>query len=326
MRSSLTSTLLSLSLVISLHAIGITDPLAVSADYYFSRHEFAQAFDLWKRYRQLHPESLHATLRVAELKLMFESREAASKDLQKYIQTTGQILSADNKRHLKEKLYVITSTFLTEDGQSSYFRALQREKREDLSGALAFLQQASPLEKGNILVLKAKGRVERLLKMPERSYQSLAAARTLYPYDSDLQDSLFELQIYLGASADLLASLRSRSAVALPLTARQKLALAVAQADVGDPAVALASFQDLVQKEKQLSVHPIVYFYLGKLAAARSPRSPEVTHFLERYKLAMARPESAIIDGWDPYRTLERADVAETLLLEAKPKASGERF
>ena len=292
--------------------------LITSAEYYFAHQDYTRSFELWSRYRQLHPENFQAAMRVSDLKLYFEGRDSAVKELQKYSALTGAVLNAEHRRLVREKHYSLATTFLTDEGQSLYFRGVQREKLGDASAALSLFQQSAPLEKGNFLVLKARARAEKMLAMRERMYESLIAARDVFPFDNEVLENLFELQVFLGAPAELVASLK-KNRLSL-FTPRQKLAIAVAQAEAGDASIAMSLFQELVSKEKQITVHPISYFYLGKLHASRAGHSQEAVYFLERFKIALSRPESLLIEGWDPYRSTERAEIATKLMSELRPR------
>src|SRR4051794_8952490 len=78
------------------------DPLSLAADYYFTRHEFRLALDLWSQVLRRQPDNLPAVLRVAELALLFQGRLAAAQAITAYLETEPRPLEA--RRAAEEKL------------------------------------------------------------------------------------------------------------------------------------------------------------------------------------------------------------------------------
>lgn len=310
---------LALSVPRSSQAMAPSDPLAIAAEYYFTRHDFRQSLTLWEGVLKRQPDNVAAVLRVAELKLMFEGRAATRETITHYLDLKGDALATEARRALREKLGQLQSTFVSDEGQALFLQALPKVRAKDCQGALPLLAQAAVLEKGSPKVLREKARCEKALGATDRLRDSLSQAAESDPYDSDILESLAETLDYAGAY-DKSAALFDKEPD-LARTVRQRTAYGVALAELGAAGKAIPILRGLLE-QKETRVHPIVYATLGRLLAARGGSQAEATHYLERFVTAASRPENATFDGWDPYHTSEKLEPSQKLLASLKSPTS----
>jgi tetratricopeptide (TPR) repeat protein len=297
------------------------DSLAIAAEYYFSRQDYPQALSLWSEVLKRKPDSVSALMRVAELKLLFGGRLASRDVLLGFLNSHGSSLPAESRLALRLKLGSLQSTFVTDEGQSLFLRALPKAQRQECAAALPLLTQAVGLEGGNLKVLHEKARCEKKLGLYPRLYETLKLAFDSDPFDVETRESLLETEIYFAEMANVVTSAR-RDPEAV-LNARERTALAVALFETGAEAEALPLLQALVESEKTTSGSPILLYTLGRLFSGRSGGSGEAVSYLERFLSLAARPENTLIDGWDPYRCAEKLEPAHKLLASLKVKPVG---
>src|SRR5208283_2885714 len=87
-------------------------PLATAAEYYFSRQDYTQALGLWSEVLRRQPDSVDAALRVAELKMLSQGRQAASQTILSFMEAKGGLLSAEDRQRVTQRLGELQSTFL----------------------------------------------------------------------------------------------------------------------------------------------------------------------------------------------------------------------
>jgi len=292
------------------------DPMSRAAEYYFSRHDYRQSFQLWADVLKREPQSMEAAFRVAELKLMFEGRGAARSVLKQFLETNGELLSVDAKKQVQGKLSILANTFVSDEGQSNFFPALPRVARKDCAGAMPLLNQAIYFEKGNVRILKERAKCEKILGTYDKYYETLKLAYDNNPYDSDVVENLMEAHVYFLQYHKVLEMAHPKEEAFRSLRSRRALAYALFQ--TGANSQALAQFQGLMEAARASSVHPITLYALGKLFAARLGGAGEAVPFLERFLVASTRPELALIDGWDPYHSADKLTEAQQILVSIK--------
>jgi tetratricopeptide (TPR) repeat protein len=301
----------------SLFALAPSDSLSIAAEYYFSRQDYNQSLALWSEVLKRRPDNLSAVYRVAELKLMFQGRVASRDVILGFLAGAGRNLNSDARRDIKLKLGELQSTFVTDDGQSVFLRALPKIRHGDCQGAMALLVQAAGAEGGNLRVLQEKARCEKTLGLYERFYESLRAAFDSDPFDESVRENLFEAYVYNGEMAKVIAMAKEGDST---LSLRERIAYAVALTESGAEAAALPILQNTIEQEKLTGVPPIVLYALGKAFAAKPDGLAEATSYLERFLGAAARPENTLINGWDPYRSAEKLEQAKKMLSSLKTK------
>jgi tetratricopeptide (TPR) repeat protein len=294
------------------------DPLSLAADYYFSRHDYRQAFGLWSEFLRRHPDNVIALTRVCELQVMFEGHAASRATMMKFLGTRGNALSSDVKKNLKETLSSLQTLFLTDEGQSDFLRALPHVRGKDYQGALGLLDHALTLEKGNVKVLKQKARSEKSLLLFPQFYETIKTAYESDPFDDEIVEGLLEAHVYYQQFAEV-AKIYQRDPESISLP-RERLALAMALLERGAAREAFPIFQSLVTLEKPLQIHPIVWFGMGRILSAQADSQTEAATYLERFLGSVSRPESVLVDGWDPYHSNEKAVEAKALVATIKKR------
>lgn len=295
----------------SLQAYGLPDPLAQSAEYYYSHYHYQQAYNLWSEVFKRQPENGQAVVRLAELKLMFEGRPAARDLLLQFLAGPGRGAAIEWRPAVKEKLARLASTFLTNDGQSLYAQAVVKARRSDCAGAGPLLGQAAALEKGNLRVLREKAACEKALQNWAPWYETLKLAVQENPFNAEVVEHLAEGHLYYKDPAKAVDLLGADSE--LTKSPRALTTYSIALLDTGEKPEALAHLQQLIERDKSAVIHPIVSFGLGKILAGRPATSVEAASYLERF-LAVAQGTACEREGWDPYRCAERREEAQKLL------------
>lgn len=290
------------------------DPLALSAEYYYSKYDYKQAYQLWSEVLKRQPGNLPAFFRVCELKVMFEGR-AACRDLGRtFLKQTAVPLNAEARRSVRDKLDQLQKTFLTDRGQSLYFQAIAKTRKKDCPAALPLLTQSLAFEKGNVRILKEKLRCEKSLGLTDKFYETTKLAYEGDPFDSEINDDLMELHAY---QLDFAKVLEMRDADPdANRTPRFRLAAGIALFETGNASEALGELRAFNEQERQ--VHPIVWLTIGKILAQRPEAGAEAIPYLERFLSSAGRVEKTLIEGWDPYRSAEKTDEAKRLLASLK--------
>lgn len=298
-------------------ASSVSDSAASTAEYYYSRNDYAQALSLWSEILRQKPDNLLAVIRVAELKLMFEGREASRQTILAFMSRPDGTLSSKERSQLREKSRSLQQLFLTDEGQTLYIQALAKIKEKDCAGALPLLGRAMTSEKGNLKVLLQKARCERSLALPKELQQTLKLAQESDPFDEEIADELAETLIYFGEYEAALSLLKT-SAAQSP-TLRHRVAHGVALMAAGQPEKAVPQFQRLVEQESRNGVPAVVYYVLGVALSKGTDTSAEAVFFLKRFLSSLSK--ESVSAGWDPYRCQEKIEQVNKLLasLERPP-------
>ncbi len=288
-------------------AASARESLAPAAEYYSSHHDYKQAFLLWQEVARQEPENIRAALKVAELRLLYEGRDAARDGLLAFLRAHGDVLEPAEAEVVRGKIRQLGSLFLTDDGQSLFLQAEARVRSKDLSGAVALLQQAAAVEKGNLRVLKEKAKAEMAQAQFPLAYETWKLAALRDPFDSEVLDTLSEAHISAGAYAKAIHLFDDVE----PRTPRQQIALAAAYLETGSPRDAQPLLQSLLEKGKQGGLSPIVYALQGEVLAARRETLVEALAFLTQFD---RMTEKAKLPEWDPYKQEERRKRVKTLI------------
>ncbi len=150
-----------------LAVVPLTDPALLPAEYLYSKNLFSESYPVWKEIYGRHPRSVFAVMRVAEHKLWLESRESATQELARFAEKNYLSLTRDEREELKRGWLKLRSIFITEAGQSLFFRA---------TPANGLLEQIPAEDRLNYSVLKV-----RMRSNPETAQTLLDT----YPFDLD---------------------------------------------------------------------------------------------------------------------------------------------
>jgi len=278
------------------------------ADYYYSRHAYAQALPLWLEIARRQPSSVLASLRVTELKLIVEGREAARSWLKEFISREAKSMSVDSRRLVEQRLAEIQDRFLTDDGQSFYHQAKLRIRRKDCEGALPLLAQSQAVENGNLALVREKARCERTLRKFEPYFESLVSLYEANPLSRETQEDLAEASLYFRQPDRAIRVFETRLG-GTPSSPYARLLYGIALLEKGKTSSAQLLLEPLVAKSKRHSLSPVVYFGVGKIHALKGGKASAV-EYLEKF-LTSATPSE---NEWDPFHLEERQGEARRLL------------
>jgi tetratricopeptide (TPR) repeat protein len=292
------------------------EPLAISAEYYFSRHDYRQSYQLWMDVFKRQPDSVYALLRVGELKLMFESRTATRDLLLKFLDSVPNKQNPDLKKEIKDKLKSVESIFISDEGLSLYLQAVSRTKRQDCLTAVTLFDHSAQLENGNLAVYLQRGKCEKTLGLYDRYFETFKLAYANDPYDREVIENLVDAELYFKQYARVVEILTNAPEVSATLSG--KTALALALAEVGQSAEALPLMQSIIEQQKQSGFPAVLLFAVGKILSDRVDSSVEAMNYLDRFLGAASNRDAASLAGWDPYHYAQKIDSAKVLLARLK--------
>jgi len=293
--------------------MGSVDSSAQVANYYYSRYAYRQALPLWQEVARRQPSDVTAALRVAEIKLLQEGREQASASLKEFVQREARNLPPESLRLVEQRMKELQEVFLSDEGQTLFFQAVARIRRQDCVGAVPVLQQALTLEKGNARVAQEKAKCQKTLERYGPYFESLIALHETNPFARDVQVDLAEasLQFRQPERASAIFETRVGDPFRHP---KARLFYGVALLDQGKYSTAETVLEPLVSKTKARDVQPIVLYGMGKILAQRPSGRLAALHFLDRF-LATEKPASG---EWDPFHLPERTSEARKLVADLK--------
>lgn len=285
----------------------------MTAEYYFTHSDYPQALKLWTEVLTKDPTNDTAVGRVAQLQLFFEGRQAARDGLARYLASHGEALPRESRRLLLERWRVIQTSFLTEEGQSLYLQAREKETQGDCPAAVALVSRALVLEKGNTDLLKFRARCEFKTENFAAHYETLKQANGEYPFDLVLQEELAEAHLRFQQPQRVVEMWDGATE---PFSTRKRLALAFSLLDTGADARATA----LAPKvgEPRATESPWA-FLLGALAVRRG-NTTEAASVWEGFLKGL---EGESVAASDPYRLKDRAEEARAWLARRIPPKSG---
>lgn len=287
-----------------------TDPLAQTAEYYFAHHDYQQALRLWSEVLTKDPTNDAAAIRIAELQFFFDGRQAAKESLVRHLASRGDSLSRDSRRAILERWRALQSAFVTEDGQSLYLQAREKEAQKDFQSALSLVGRALVLEKGNLELLRFRARCEWNTENYAAHYESLKQAYAEFPYDGPIQDELAEAHLRFQQPQRVVEMWQRESE---PLPVRRRLALIFANLDTGGEAKAATLLIKPADTKKELDV---VYSYLYGALAARRGSTSEALHHWELFLNQLAKQAPG---PGDCYRLTQRAEEARAWIARKSP-------
>lgn len=287
--------------------------LSTAAEYYFSKHDFGQALSLWQEVYKSQPNSVDVAIKVSELRFLLEGHEAAQKTLIEFLQEKRNFISPLKHEKLNQKLTEMQNRFFRDDSQSFYYQSLSKIKLGDFNQALVLLNQADQLERGNSKVLELKARCEKQLGQYSKYYETLKTSQDLILFNSNLIDNFLEGAYYFKDYSNILNWLELHSTS--PISPRQRIAIAMAYLEKGEFQKAETLFYQLVSDLGPGPNHPIIWYGLGR-ALSNRPVSRLKMQYWEKFIKSAAEPGALILDGWDPYRTIEKVTEANKWLTE----------
>jgi tetratricopeptide (TPR) repeat protein len=298
----------------SLCSASVLPPLSKAAEYYYSKNDYKQAFQLWSEVYSQSPDSLEALLKVSQLKLLFEGHQAFYQVLKDFNQRKGKNISVSYWEMLQSYIIDSQNRFLKDESQSLYYQAAARIKLGDLGQALTLLNQAESIEKGNLRILESKSQCEKRLGLENKYYETLKIARDLGATTSSWSEVLLEayyhFRDYVGVTDWYQENKRKT------LTSRQKLVCSMALIETGEIKQANSLLMEILETQPQDGIHPMVWFGLGRTLAGSKGTMPNAIQYLERFLVNAEHPESYWLDGWDPFRYQEHLGVANRLVTE----------
>ncbi len=293
-------------------ALAKPDPLSASAEYYFARHDYQQALRLWNEVLTKDPTNDAVALKVADLQFFFDGRQVAREGLAHHLSLRGEALSRENRRALLDRWRALETSFLTEEGQSLYLQAKEREAQGDCPGAIGLLTRAIAAEKGNLDLLKARARCEFQTENFSGHYESLKQAFAEFPYDVALQEELAEAHLRFQQPQRIVEMWQKDTEAP---SARKRLALIFAYLDTGDESKAATL---LVRPSDAKGLDPSWNFLFGALAARRE----SIPEALSYWQTFLEQLEKGPVSASDPYRLSQRVEEVRAWLVRKAPPKS----
>lgn len=118
-------------------------------------------------------------------------RNAAREVLLTFLKTNPD-LSNEIKARVEEKLTGILEVFVTDEGQSEYYRAQTKIRHGDWTSAETLLEAAILKEEGNLQILELKSQCEKELKKNNEYIRTLNLMIERNPYSTALSEKLEE--------------------------------------------------------------------------------------------------------------------------------------
>lgn len=291
--------------------------LSRTAEYYLARREYRQALQIWEKTLKSQPKSVSALVRVSELKLLFEGREAVRDQVIAFLESNGAKLSSSDRKQILAEFTRLQSVFVSDNGQAAFLKALTRIQANDCSGALPYLSEALGLEKGNVKILMEKAKCEQSSKLYSQAYESLKQAGQMQPYFPELLEELAESHLYhdhpdqvvllFKGSAEKLTTLRHQTAYAMALFLEKRYQ------------EALPLLNAIVSQKHQVEIHPILYYALGTLLSQNERSSEQGKLYLNKFLKVVTGESSDSAPHFDPYHSETFVAHAEQLLKEKTP-------
>lgn len=266
-----------------------------AAEYYFSRQDFKQSLELYSSSNE--PKN---TFRIADLKFLLNGRVAARETIVTALEKNKD-LSVDLKNQLHEKLTSVLEAFVTDEGQSEYFRAMTKIRHGDWATAESLLESASSREEGNTLVLELKSQCERELKKIREYTNTLQQWREQNPYSVSATEKLAESYFFDGDYSKVLtlfATLRPQK------NSYGNLILLLSKAELG-------KYFDLDELEDYGGTYPIALFYVGKELAKSEEDRTEALTILSQFN---QKSVNQLKEDWDPLKISEKVIESKKIL------------
>lgn len=284
-------------------AVASPEPLATAAEYYFSRQDYRQAYQLWSEILKRQSDNLAAVFRVCELKMFFDTRGACRDLMLKFLADSGSALSSETRRHVRDKHSQLQSLFLSDDGQAHFFQAQAKASRKDYTAALSLLEASGQAEQGNVRVLWERAQMEKRLQRYERYHETLKETLANDPFHSEARAELIDSSVYFRQYDKAVALYREEPDRLTRPGSRTSIGIALLETghDVEAQALLLSISDDV----KGHGAHPVVWYGLGKILSKRADSLATASVYMERFLRAAAHPENNTVDGWDLYHTDE---------------------
>jgi hypothetical protein len=293
---------------LSLNSLAQLPPLAEAAEYYFSKHDYAESLNLWKQVYKLGPTSEEAMSKVAHLELMLEGHEPAEKTVVDFIRRYQNHLADSDLRRLRNLYYEIQTRFIKEEAQSFYFQALAKIKLKDFSKGLTLLNQSQKAEKGNLLIFQAEAQVEKRLGLFSKYYDTLKSGAAFNVFSTSWRDELLEAQYHFKDYSDILEWYESQ--IKSQLTSRQRLIIGLTLLEKGESRKAVFLLEKLQDNFQDKGMSSVVWYVLGKVYRENTALSKSFVTYSTKFLNATKSLEIVSEGIWDPYRLAEkRAEV-----------------
>jgi hypothetical protein len=286
--------------------------LSIAADYYYSKSDYPQALMLWGEVYKSQQGSVPAMLKVSELELLLKGHEASQKTVLDFLARQRQFISSADWKSIQDYLEKIQTRFVKDESQSLYFQAVSKINLQNFTQALALLNQANSLEKGNLLILEAKADCEKRLGLFNKFYETLKATNEVIVVKTDWVESLLEARYYFKDYAEIVQWFEMQSEQIL--TPRQKLASGLALIEKGDEKEGGAILLQIKEKQLAKFSRPMLWYGLGRVFKREPYSATLAIRYLERFLGSASNFEPLQAQNWDPYRAKEKVAEANQWL------------
>lgn len=273
-----------------------------AAEYYYNRQDLKQAIELYRLIDD--PRSI---ARIADAKLILQGRKEARDEIVAYLKNPKKNLPEESRSFLYAKLDSILDKFVTDEGQSLYFRALNKVRYGDYVSAVGLVETAVGLEGTNTRALELKSTCEKELKKYEAYSLTLNTIFLTDPFDFQNAEKLSETYFYLGEYAKLRDTYTSvwkegRSPYL-------KFLDLIASVELGKSSLPIYDLEGYSE------TFPLAYYYLGKEFSKTEEEKTEAAESLTKFLSAMKA-----IPSWDPLHLTEKVADAKKILEKIQPK------
>lgn len=266
-----------------------------AAEYYYNRQDFKQALELYSSANE--PKN---TIKIAELKFLLNGRSAAREVLVSALEKNRE-LSPEYRTQLSDKLSVLLESFVSDEGQSEFFRAQTKIRHGDWTSAKILLEAAAGREDGNALVLELKAQCEKELKKTREYTNTLTQLRDLNPFATSVTEKLAEAYFADGDYSKIQSLFSSQRP---QKNSYSNLLLLMSKSETG-------KFLDLDELEDFAPSYPIALFYVGKELIKNEEDRQEALKLLEQFNLKYT---NHLLDGWDPLKISEKVIESKKLI------------
>jgi len=293
---------------LSFNSVAQLPPLAQAAEYYFSKHDYAESLNLWKQVYRLQPASEKAMSKVAHLELMLEGHEPAEKTVLNFIQRYQNYWSDSDLKRLRSLYYETQTRFIKEEAQSFYFRGMAKIKLKDLTQGLSLINQAQSIERGHLLILQAKAQAEKQLGLFRKYYDTLKDGSEFNALSVQWSEELLEAHYHFKEYSDIFKW--NEKNMKSTLTNRQKLIVGLALLENGESRKAVLLFQKILDSFQDKGKNFVVWYGLAKAYKENPMFSKVYATYSSKFLNATKSLETPQENIWDPYRLSEkRAEV-----------------
>lgn len=285
--------------------------LSLTADDYFSQHDYPQALKLWEKFYEAHPESVDAMEKISLLRLMLEGHGAAQKTIVEFLKTNNRSCCSQKIQMI---LREVQTKFVKDEAQSLYFQARSKIKLKNFTQSLVLLNQALKIEPGNLLILDLKATCEKTLGLFSKYYDTVKILAEVTLNDRSWTEKLLEAQYHFKDYKEIVNW--NEEIQKGPLSNRENLVVGMAYLETQNSKKALGFLRKVLPEKKDKELQSVALYGVGKAMKDSYPDSLKYHSYWSKFIQEMNSSKRVSPEGWDPFNTAEK--LAEVLKVEQK--------